>query len=75
MRQPILVRRQVLALTAFSLGARIRTLAAAPSPVGKITWAVHVSRSSLVRPSRNVGSHHILYVAVRAARRGAEADA
>lgn len=43
MRQPILVRRQVLALTAFSLGARIRTLAAAPSPVGKITWAVHVS--------------------------------
>ena len=43
MRQPILVRRQVLALTAFSLGARIRTLAAAPSPVGQITWGVHVS--------------------------------
>ena len=49
MRKPVggsatfLVRRQVLALTAFGLGARIRTLAAAPSPVGQITWGVHVS--------------------------------
>ena len=49
MRKPIggsdacLVRRQVLALTAFSLGARIRTLAAAPLPAGQITWGVHVS--------------------------------
>jgi peptide/nickel transport system substrate-binding protein len=37
------VRREVLALTALGLGARMRSLAAAPPPVEQITWGVHVS--------------------------------
>src|SRR6516162_9875253 len=36
-------RRLMLALAAFGLSARTPTLAAAPAPVGQLTWGVYVS--------------------------------